>query len=220
MFSLGRMPFTPPPEAKQSAIKPDDGWFSCGFLALDKWRTENGLVYRALAEQLGCGAGTISSWKDGRLPNSLTMPRIEALTGIPREAWTWWVDQSPETNEHHSSPPPSGEQPKSTGPLGSTRDELDSTIRQIDAALRGRVTEGQRVQLLGKRASALMSRARLEERQAIVDHPDFAPLVEDLVAAVRSVFGPDAPDGLEARLADELERLQAARAASPDRRAA
>lgn len=192
---------------------------SCAWLELAKLMAKNGWNYRACAEALGSSPAALTTWKQGRLPSVQMLPRLEAL-GVPREAWTWWLNETPELDERPSSPPPSGDQPKITGPLGSTRDELDSTIRQIDAALRGGVTEGQRVQLLGKRTSALMSRARLEEHQAIADHPDFAPLVEDLVAAVRSVFGPDAPDGFEAQIADELERLQAARAASPDRRAA
>jgi hypothetical protein len=220
------VPFTPPTDAKRAAICPDEGWVSCGWLALERWLAAESTTYKTLGEQIGCSAALIAGWKKGRSVSPAYLPRIERMCNIDPAAWTWWLrDEPPDATARPSSPPPASErraakEPAPDAPLGSTREELDSTIRQIDAAIRGGVTDGQRVQLLGKRASALMSRARLEERQAIHEHPDFAPLVEDLVLAVRSALGPDAPDGIESRIADELERLQAARGASAMGRAA
>jgi transcriptional regulator with XRE-family HTH domain len=218
--------FSPPPDAKHSAIRPGEGWYSCGWRLLEAWLAERAWVYAQLGEAVGCSKALISGWKSGRPANAPYPTRLEQLCGIAPEAWTWWTQDEPlDASARPSSPPPASEKRAAKGPaldvpLGSTREELDSTIRQIDVALREGVTDGQRVQLLGKRASALMSRARLEERQAIHEHPDFTPLVEDLVLAVRSALGPDAPDGIESRIADELEALQAARAVSAVGRAA
>lgn len=209
------------PSTIRSADPPGRGYTCVGVRLLDEWaQNQDGGVTLAssrVAEACGVTRPAVAGWRTRARPAPRHWPAIERMTGIATSVWESW-----ELLGREDAAPSSEERPvaETAGPLGSTRDELDSTIRQIDAALRGPVTDAQRVQLLGKRASALMSRARLEERQAIHDHPDFAPLVEDLVAAVRSVFGPDAPDGLEARIADELERLQASRAAPPDRRAA
>jgi hypothetical protein len=105
--------------------------------------------------------------------------------------------------------------------LGATPDELRQSIREIDRDLRGpALTAPQRTQLHRAKVAALTSLARLEERAAIHEHAEFGDLVEDLVEAVLEVLGPQAPPGLEARIADSFEARQVARATKPHRRAA
>jgi transcriptional regulator with XRE-family HTH domain len=221
------VPFSPPPLAVQSAVRPDGtDWYSCGWRDLDAWRTERNLTYRELADKLGCAAGGITGWKNGRPPSGLHLDRIEALARIDRDAWTWWTQDEPlDASARPSSPPPASERraaaPPAETPLGTTPDELRASASRCKAlAKQAGLSPTQQAQLEGKTISALTALARLEERQAIHEHPDFAPLVEDLVLAVRSALGPDAPDGIESRIADELERLQATRSASAMGRAA
>lgn len=215
----------PPPLAApqlRSADPPGRGYTCLGNRLLDEWAhgEPHGVSEASSRVAAACGGISrqlVTAWRN---ENKRVAPKhwtaIAGVTGIAVEVWETWELLTAE------EPTPASEERPAPAKvaLNSTREELDSTIQQIDTALRGGVTDGQRVQLLGKRASALMSRARLEERQAIADHPDFAPLVEDLVLAVRDALGPDAPDGIEARIADELERRQVARATSADRRAA
>jgi transcriptional regulator with XRE-family HTH domain len=217
--------FTPPTDAKRSAVCPDEGWISCGWIALERWMAIEGLTYKALGEQLGCSAPLIARWKKGGSVSPNYLPRIERLCGIDSAAWTWWLQDDPlDAGTRASSPPPASERraaPAAETTLGTTPDELRASASRCKAlAKQAGLSPTQQAQLEGKTISALTALARLEERQAIADHPDFAPLVEDLVHAVRSALGPDAPDGIESRIADELERLQTARGASAMGRAA
>jgi hypothetical protein len=219
------VPFTPPPDAKRAAICPDEGWVSCGWLALERWLATESTTYKTLGEQIGCSAALIAGWKKGRSVSPAYLPRIERMCGIDPAAWTWWLQDEPlDATTRASSPPPASERraaPPVETTLGSTPDELRASASRCKAlAKQAGLSPTQQAQLEGKTISALTALARLEERQAIHEHPDFSPLVEDLVLAVRSVLGPNAPDGIESRIADELERLQAARGASAMGRAA
>ena len=64
--------------------------------------------------------------------------------------------------------------------------------------------------------------ARERGARLIYEHPDFEGMVMDLVAAVVAELGPNAPEGLEGRVAERFEELQAERASSGvvERRAA
>lgn len=172
----------------------------------------------AVGEACGVSRQYVTGWRNGKPVPPKHWPTVARVTGIPVEVWETWELLGPAEAE---AAPASEEQPIAARPLGSTREELDATVQAIDATLQGPgVTPAQRASLLKGRTSAIVAKARLEERQAIHEHPDFPPLVEDLVAAVRAALGPDAPDGLESRIADELERLQVARAATAVGRAA
>lgn len=65
--------------------------------------------------------------------------------------------------------------------------------------------------------------AMLRDNSPIHEHAEFPALLEDIITAVVDELGPDAPEGLEGRVADRYEQLQAARlaeASAPRRRAA
>lgn len=197
--------FTPPEGAKRSIRQPNEGWISCGWLAFEAWRLGNAQTYQNVADALAVTKPAISNWKAGRLPGEATRKHVELLADVPPDAWTWWVrsegaaDSSPESERRPSAP-------EALRELGTTRDELRATVRSIDRVrAKGGLSPAQEATLLGKRTSALTALARLEERQSLEDHPDFDALLEDIIGAVVDVLGPDAPEGIEARIADQLE---------------
>lgn len=77
------MTYVPPANAKECAIKPGEGWISCGWLAFEEWRKRTGKTYETTSEALSVGAGTITLWKKGRIPRADHGRRIEVLAGVP-----------------------------------------------------------------------------------------------------------------------------------------
>ncbi len=143
--------------------------------------------------------------------------KVQQVTGIPPEEFETWELLGPPEQE------PASEERPAFAPreLGTTLEELWETVAGIDSDLQSKgITVSQRTGLRKARSSALSSIARLEERQAIHEHPDYGPLVEDLVTAVVVELGPNAPDGIEARIADRLEALQVQRGVAPRKAAA
>lgn len=213
------MSFTPPSNSRNAAIRPDEGWYSCGWRLLESWLAKRERTYAQLGEAVGCSKGLISGWKNGRPVNAPFLARLEQLCGIPPEAWTWWTQDEPlEAHERPSSPPP--ESAPRVRRLGTTTEELWETVRGIDEDLRGEVTVSQRTVLRKARAAALTSISRLEKRQAIHEHPDADGFLEDVVQAVYDVLGPDAPEGIGSQIAARLLELQTKRADAPREAAA
>lgn len=207
------MTYVPPERAKQFAIKPDEGWISCGWLAFDEWKRRAGKNYADLAAALSVAQGTITNWKQGRIPSPAHTRRIESLSGVDPEAWTWWLREDG-VNANTEPTPPSEKRPRGPRVRGTTHAELWLTLDEIDDELEDNELSGTaRASLLGRKASTLDRISRLEERQKLEDHPDFEAFAEDALRAVEATlrhYGIE-PDGARAVFADHLERLEAER---------
>jgi hypothetical protein len=181
------MSFTPPTNAQNSIVRPDGEWISCGWLALDAWMTSTDKRYKQVSDSLGCSTASITAWKNGRPPAGIHLERIVALAAIPKEAWQWWV---PGEAPARSEAAPSSEKRTVTPPreFAGTREELLSTIQEIDTALRGDLGEGARANLLGKRTSALLGLSRIEQGGSLEQHPEFEAHKGDIRAALRETF--------------------------------
>jgi hypothetical protein len=97
--------------------------------------------------------------------------------------------------------------------MASAREELLSTIQEIDTALRGDLGEGARANLLGKRTSALLGLSRIEQGGSLEQHPEFEAHKGDIRAALRDTFealGVDAAVGFEV-FASAVERQESSR---------
>lgn len=204
------MSFTPPTDAKLSVRQPDEGWISCGWLAFEDWRTRNAQTYRQAGEALAVAPAAITGWKNGRQPNEATRRNLQLLAEVEPEAWTWWVrgEDAPEPTV-----PASEKRPAAPRELGTTRDELWATVKDIDKALGGDLPASHRAQLLGKRASVLTAIARQEDRCAMDEHPDFEAFSEDALKALEATlrhYGVD-PTGARTVFAEQLEAAEAAR---------
>lgn len=201
---------------------PGRGYTCRGNRLLDEWAQNepHGVTEASarVAEACGVSRPFVGHWRGGKSVPPKHWGNVARVTGIPVEEWETWellVREEPE--------PASEERPTAEPdvPLGTTADELRRSVQRLERlARKPGITPAQAATAEGKRVTALTALSRLEERAAIADHPDFTGLLEDLVAAVVAELGPDAPEGLEARIADRFEALQTARAAAPERRAA
>lgn len=231
------MTFSPPPNAVQHAVRPKgDRWQCVGWIHFEQWRSKNGTPgYKALGESLGCSPALISGWKKGTPPSKVFQQRVEALAGVPPEAWSWWV--ADEGADAASADPPSRRRPapvatlaqpapapgKAPGPAPapgrpqSVRERLEEMAHAcqeaIQRALSGEASAAERDQ--GKLARALLqdlARVRAELRTgSITDHPDYAELVRDLVDVIVALLGEDAPDELLLKVIESLDLRAAAR---------
>jgi transcriptional regulator with XRE-family HTH domain len=201
--------FTPPIDAKNSAICPGEGWISCGWLAFDAWRVAGGKSYRDVAEAIGCATGSISNWKAGKPVPALHLPRIEAVSSVPPVAWTFWV-RADGTEE--PAPPASEKRSTVLTELGKTPDEIRASVQRCKKLLaEEKLSPTQHGQIEAKILSGLGALARLEERSKIEDHPDFESFTDLIHVALERTLrqlGVD-PTGARTVFADNLEAAEA-----------
>jgi hypothetical protein len=105
------------------------------------------------------------------------------------------------------------------GPLEELRHQAQLLTRQLE---RPDLTPTQLAQVSNALRALHRQMTAVREQAPIHDHEAFDGLAEDMVAAVVEELGPDAPDGIEWRIAERFEELQARRAeaGSQKRRAA
>lgn len=164
----------------------------------------------------------VHKWRSERRAPEAHRGAIATLTGIAVEAWDTWEPNG------EPIPDPKADEPK--GPkyalappreLSTLEDELRRSVQELNRFLEGgALSPTQAAGLHAKKITALASLAKMQADRGIHEHPDFAGLAEDLIAAVVAELGPEAPEGIEGRIADRFEALQAARAAAGERRAA
>lgn len=191
--------FDPPENATYAEKQPSDGWVSCGWLALDTWRAGRG--YREIARDLGCSAGLLTTWKQGRTPVKTYLEKLEKLADIAPIAWSYWVCLDP-SKATADNPPPSDPPPSvavdAEIKLGSTIDELRASVARLTGILaKGKLSPAQVAQLEGKRISALIAISKQEQAGKLEDHPEFDQFSSDIREAIKEVFYPS-PDQLRA----------------------
>lgn len=98
--------------------------------------------------------------------------------------------------------------------LGQTADELRETAARLKRlARRKSLSISQQIQIEARLGSILAALARLEDRTAIEDHPDFEVLLSDILTALERTFGgrgvPSA--GARSEFAGHLEAVEAER---------
>lgn len=208
--------FDPPENATHAEKQPSEGWISCGWQMLDKWREGRG--YRELGRLLGCSAGNITLFKQGRVPAKPYLEKLESIADIPPIAWQWWICLDPskaaatKDDPPPSDPPPSGSRSVEGVKLGSTLDELRASVERLTAILsKGKLSPAQVATLEGKRISALIAISKLEQSGGLEHHPEFKGFSEDIRASIKEVFSPNA-DQLRA-LRDAVLRRGKAREA-------
>lgn len=170
---------------------------------LRAWLRDNGYKQSDFAERLGWNVGTLSHMLSGnRCPTDAQLEALQKATGGAIRTW-----------ERPKLLPSSQPGPVSAArEIGSHEEELKLSLANLTDALKDAETPTHVAALEGKRLSVLKELQRFEAARGIHEHPDFAGLVEDLATAVVEELGPNAPDGLEERIAARLEALQAARA--------
>ena len=185
--------FDPPENATHAEKQPSEGWISCGWQLLDKWREGRG--YREIGRMLGCSAGNITLWKQGRTPVKTYLEKLETIADIPPIAWQWWicVDPSKSAASSDEPPPSSGSRSVEGVKLGTTKDELRASVERLTAILhKGKLSPSQVAQLEGKRISALIAISKQEQGGKLEEHPEFAEFKRDVLDAIKQVFCPNA----------------------------
>lgn len=181
---------------------------------LDKWREGRG--YREIGRMLGCSAGNITLFKQGRVPAKPYLEKLERIADIPPIAWQWWICVDPSKSAASdeptaADPPESGSRSVEGVKLGSTLDELRVGVARLNDLLgKGKLSPSHIAQLEGKRISALTAIARLEERGGIEHHPEwdvFSELVLDALDETLRHFGLD-PNGARKVWLDNLVRIE------------
>lgn len=98
--------------------------------------------------------------------------------------------------------------------LGQTADELRETAGRLKRlARRKSLSISQQIQIEARLGAILAALARLEDRMAIEDHPDFEGLLSDILTALeRTLDGRGVPvDGVRSEFAGHLEVVEAER---------
>lgn len=210
------------PSPLRSPDPPGRGYTCVGIRLLDEWaQNEPRGVTEAsqrIADACGVTRPAVAGWRTRARPAPRHWETIETLTGVLAASWESWELLGPAEVE-----PASEERPLEIldAPLGSTSDELRRSVQRLERLARTPgITPAQAATAEGKRVTALTALARLEERQAIHEHPDAAAFLEDVVRAIEDTLGPDLPPGTLARLGDRLAELQGQRAAAPRKAAA
>lgn len=85
--------FDPPENAIYAEKQPSKGHVSVGWQLLDKWKGARG--YREIARDLGCSAGLLTTWKQGRTPATHYLEKLEQLADVPPIAWKHWICVDP-----------------------------------------------------------------------------------------------------------------------------
>lgn len=191
--------FEPPENATYAEKQPSDGWISCGWQLLDTWKGARG--YREISRDLGCSAGLITTWKQGKTPVKTYLEKLEKLADIAPIAWCYWVCLDP-SKATADNPPPSDPPPSVAVDagikMGSTLDELRASVARLTAILaKAKLSPSQVAALEGKRISALIAISKLEQAGKLEDHPEFAPFLSDIRDTIKEVFSPQ-PDQLKA----------------------
>ncbi len=188
--------FDPPENSINAEKQPSEGWISCGWQMLDKWREGRG--YREIGRLLGCSAGNITLFKQGRVPAKPYLEKLEQMADIPPIAWQWWICVDPSKSAASdeptaAEPPESGSRSVEKIKLGSTLDELRASVERLTAILgRGKLSPAQVAQLEGKRISALIAISKQEQAGKLEDHPEFGAFRSDILDAIKEVFSPNA----------------------------
>lgn len=184
--------FDPPENATHAEKQPSEGWISCGWTMLDKWRGERG--YRELGRLFGTSAGNVCTWKQGRVPAKPYLEKLESIADIPPIAWQWWICVDPSKSAASSDEPPPSSRSRSVEgvKLGSTLDELRASVERLTAILaKGKLSPAQVAQLEGKRISALIAISKLEQSGGLEHHPEFKGFSEDIRESIKEVFSPN-----------------------------
>lgn len=211
------MSFSPPANARRSAVRPEEGWHSCGWRMLEKWLSKQGWTYRQLAEALGCSTGTIGRWKNGSACSALHLGRIEQLCSVPPEAWVWWTQDESLEAEAEDGPADSG--PRVTAAidlpeLRSETEELRESVARAKLLLKHpEISVKQRLDAEGRIQVGLSTLARVREQRKLEEHPEFEAFSEMTLAAVEATlehYGLSC-DGARTVFAEHLERLEAER---------
>lgn len=136
-------------------------------------------------------------------------------------------DSGPRLASEAQKAPPTHEEPEAleevAKPLPPARElatpveELNRRAQLLTRHLEREDLEPRQVAQVSNALAAVdrLMLAREKSERPIHEHPDFDGLVEDLVDAVVGELGPRAPEGIEGRIAEALEHLQAERASGP-----
>lgn len=202
----------------RSADPPGRGYTCLGTRLLSEWVADQQFVSKAdaaVGDACGVSRPAAVQWRlEGKSrPRPKHWEHIERITSgrVPQAAWESW--------EHLGAPeaetPPASEERPTPRALGTTREELRATVQEIDAVRRkGGLTPNQDAALLGKRASVLAALARLEDRTAIEDHPEFDVFLDALLLALERTLATRGLDvtGARSEFADHLDAIEAERA--------
>lgn len=176
--------------------------------ALRKWLEVERISYSELARRCSSERNKFIAKQitrvvvDGQTPPPQLAGALEELLGIPASVW-------------REEPPPASEDRPTPRALGTTHEELRTTVQEIDAVrAKGGLTPNQDAALLGKRASVLAALARCEDRAKLEDHPDIDAFLDDVLAALeRTLEARGVPStGARSEFADHLEAIEAERA--------
>jgi DNA-binding transcriptional regulator YdaS (Cro superfamily) len=186
---------------------------------LREWISVHGLTVTAFALSAGLNKSLVSfALNNSRKISRCNAEAISRATGgeISAEELERQYDETPVAPrvKHDEEAPPASEERASPRELGTARDELRSTVQEIDAVRRkGGLTPNQDAVLLGKRTSALTVLVRQEDRCALEDHPDFEVFLADVLAALERTFEARgvAADGARSDFAAHLEAVEAER---------
>jgi hypothetical protein len=178
---------------------------------------------RAIERALAKGAAVLDVCEEFVIKRVVLEKHVENCPKVFRGARRAGAKSEPEQAPESSSHPAVARSPLRA--IGSHTEEIYRSLENLIRASEAEdVTPAQRAALEGRKLSLLREIRQREAGRSIHEHPDFAGLVEDLVAAVVGALGPSAPEGLEGRIADRLEELQAERvetaSAAPKQRAA
>ncbi len=189
--------FDPPENATHAEKQPSEGHVSVGWQMLDKWREGRG--YREIGRMLGCSAGNITLFKQGRVPAKPYLEKLEGLADIPPIAWQWWICVDPSKSAATSDEPTAADPPESGSrsvekiKLGSTLDELRASVERLTAILaKAKLSPSQVAALEGKRISALIAISKQEQAGKLEDHPEFGAFRTDVLDAIKEAFCPNA----------------------------
>lgn len=202
----------------RSADPPGRGYTCVGTRLLAEWVADQPLVSvadTAIGDACGVSRTAANQWRD--VAKYRPRPKYWAIIArvtegrVPQASWESWEHLgTPE-----AEPPPASEDRPTPRALGTTHDELRATVREIDAVrAKGGLTPNQDAALLGKRASVLAALARLEDRTALEDHPEFEGLLDGILSALERTLAARGIDATGARteFADHLEAIEAERA--------
>jgi hypothetical protein len=158
------------------------------------------------------GHHLVMQWrgKNAKRPAPHHWPVLLSVCGIDPAAWETWEKLGP---DEPAAPPESGPREIVLPELGSTPDEIRASVRRALALLREKeITVKQRLDAEGRIQVGLSTLARLEERAALEDHPEFAAKIETILDALDATlrqFGIEPVGAREAWLA-HVEALEKA----------
>lgn len=129
------------------------------------------------------GHQLVMQWrgKNAKRPAPRHWPVLQRVCGIDPSAWETWEKLGPD----EPSAPISGPRAIILPELGSTPDELRSSVRRALALLHEKeITVKQKLDAEGRIQVGLSALARLDERASLEQHPDFLPKLEIILDAL------------------------------------